>query len=100
VLISDSCYTGTIVRDAYLKKEAQADPPATIDARSKLAPVDIGERVYEAQQEFYDPILTRPPADPDDAKAAVLILSACERGELARVKVVPNADDDGSTLDR
>ena len=99
VLISDSCYTGTIVRDAYLNDEAE-DDPRTIDPRSKLAPVDIGERVYEAQRDFYDPKLTRAPAYPDDAKAAVLILSACERGELARINVVPNPDDHGDTLDR
>jgi len=85
VLISDSCFTGTIVSDALLNPREEEDP-STIDTRSsKLAPVDIGDRVYEAQKDFYDPILTRPPADPDDAKAAVLILSACEKGELARV---------------
>ena len=59
--------------------------PAFDSTESKLAPVDIGKRVYEAQQEYYDEILSRPVPDPADAKASVLVLSACKKGELALV---------------
>lgn len=92
VLISDSCFTGTIVAKNLL--EAQGDGRApVIDTRpSKLAPVDIGERVYEAQTSYYDPILNLPPIDPDSAPASVLILSACDKDELSRI------GDDGSVF--
>jgi len=90
VLISDSCYVGTIVSDELLKPRAPEDPLVIDPRSSKLAPVDIGERVYEAQKDFYDPILMRPAADPADTAAELLIMAACRRGELARV------GDDGS----
>jgi hypothetical protein len=85
VLISDSCFTGTIVARSLL--EAQRDRRSiVIDPRgSKLAPVDIGERVYEAQKDYYDPILNLLPVDPDSAAASVLILSACAKDELSRI---------------
>jgi metacaspase-1 len=92
VVISDSCFTGAIVGDASDDAQRRVGSLVSDKLRSKLAPVDIGERVYEVQKEFYDAILTRPPADPETAKAAVLILSACGRDELALI------DADGESL--
>lgn len=85
VLISDSCFTGTVVARSLLDAQRDGRRPA-VDARgSKLAPLDIGERVYEVQKDYYDPILNLPPVDPDSAAASVLILSACDKDELSRI---------------
>lgn len=85
VVISDSCFTGTIVVNELLRAARENKSPRIDERGSKLAPVDIGERVYEAQKDFYDPILTRSPVDPNRANASLLVLSACAKGELARV---------------
>lgn len=93
VVISDSCHVGTILAASSPDDKETARAAVLNDPRkSKLAPVDIGQRVYDVQKDFYDRILTLPAIDPKTAKAALLVLSACKTDELARV------NDDGSVF--
>ena len=85
VLISDSCFFGTIVAGGSAEAQVERRALATDSRGSKLAPVDIGQRVYEVQRSFYQPILERRRATPNAAKARLLVLAACRRNELARV---------------
>ena len=80
LVLSDSCHSGTVTR-------APPVPPPP-GMRSKLMPPEVGLRVYEQYQAFYDGLQSnvaeaaragdsdRAPADPDAALAAVAALSA------------------------
>ncbi len=79
LVLSDSCHSGTVTR------APPAPPPPGL--RSKLMPPEVGLRVYEQHQAFYDGLQNgvaeaayapadKAPADPDAALAAVAALSA------------------------
>ncbi len=80
LVLSDSCHSGTVTR-------APPVPPPP-GMRSKLMPPEVGLRVYEQHQAFYDSLQNglaeaahaapgdKAPADPDAALAAVAALSA------------------------
>ena len=79
LVLSDSCHSGTVTRAPPVPP-----PPGT---RSKLMPPEVGLRVYEQHQAFYDGLqngvaeaayapVDKAPADPDAALAAVAALSA------------------------
>ena len=72
LVLSDSCHSGTITRDAM-------PPPPPPGQRPKLLPPAVAARVYAAHHAFYDKLQTdvakaargKVPADPDAALAHV-----------------------------
>jgi hypothetical protein len=94
VVIADSCFSGDEATKQVVTERQKADRPLERGLRSKLAPGDIGERVYEVQRDYYNPILNRPAVFLELAPASVLLLSACGEDELARY------GDEGSVFTR
>jgi metacaspase-1 len=71
LVLSDSCHSGTVTREA-------PPPPTTTEQRPKLMPDAVGRRVYAQHQAFYDKLqkdvaaaASKTYVDPDAALAAV-----------------------------
>lgn len=88
LVFSDSCHSGTVVRNAL--KSAEIETP---QARYRKMPIGIGMRVYSKNNTFYDKILTDENLAhaEDNIKASVLLISGCQDNQLS-------SDGDGNGL--
>jgi hypothetical protein len=74
VMISDSCHSGTVSR--LLHRDIQSYEDAYV---ARHMPSDVAVRTYNANQAFYDPILSSQHLDAsrDNIEASVLLISGC-----------------------
>jgi len=106
LVLSDSCHSGTITR------ERPAPPPA--GWRSKLMPIGVGMRVYEAHKAFYDKLQAdvakaaggaKGVVDPDAALASVTLTGpAAQATDMAgpfkpAVILISGCQDNQTSLD-
>jgi hypothetical protein len=76
LVISDSCHSGSVIRESYLA--AAAPPPAP----ARFMPSGVAARVYEQNRKFYDGVLARSAVVPE-AKATILLLSGCQDNQVS-----------------
>lgn len=102
VVLSDSCHSGTVTREA-------APPPAQPHARPKLLPAAVAMRTYREHQAFYDGLQREvaraaggKAVDPDTALAQVVVsgrLSAIVRKFKPAVLLISGCQDNQVSLD-
>ncbi|MBW8688145.1 caspase family protein [Chitinophaga rhizophila] len=82
LLFSDSCHSGSVAKAASPVTNTAITDPATY-TRSRVAPLDVLVRTYNAHKSEYDriqaPLITRE----EDIKAYVVQFGACQDDELA-----------------
>lgn len=81
VVLSDSCYSGSIIKQLAMTLGEDAAPGLV-----KAIPPDIARMTYEANKASYDQILAPFKVDDprQDVKARVILISACEEHTEAR----------------
>jgi hypothetical protein len=84
LVLSDSCHSGTVSRDAVAMAHAQlraGDAP-----RFRNMPPEIALRVYRANKAFYDGIAAKSANARDKASldATVLLISGCQDNQLSQ----------------
>lgn len=101
LVLSDSCHSGTVTREAPV-------PGATPEARPKWMPWAVAARAYEQNRAFYDDIQQRLAkthgtlVDPDTALAAVASsgrLAAIVRQFRASVVLISGCQDNQTSMD-
>jgi metacaspase-1 len=85
VVLSDSCHSGTVVRNAYY-----AGIKAAIAARPEMGehrymPVAVAQRTYRNNRAFYDKLLTKPElvGAKEAVKASVILISGCQDNQTS-----------------
>jgi len=90
LVLSDSCHSGTMTRDARAMFEAVV--PMIVDRgivddkkpRTKDLPRSVQDATYEQHREFYDDIqASNPTSDDVEVRAAVLLMSGCQDDQLS-----------------
>jgi hypothetical protein len=103
LVLSDSCHSGTVTREAIL-------PPATIPTqRPKNMPEAVAMRTYREHQAFYDKLQKdvardagKPIVDPDNALAQVAVsgrLSAIANKFAASLILISGCQDNQTSMD-
>jgi hypothetical protein len=85
VSVIDSCHSGTVAR-LFQPHASSAFGPKPVELpKSRALPIDVAERTYRANQEFYDPILSDPDLKESKKriKASVLHIGACQDNQTA-----------------
>lgn len=86
IVLSDSCHSGTVTRDAHYKRVYG------IKKRYRAMPSSVGARTYRANKAFYDKILSNPKlkeSNPkkktfkNNLKATVRLISGCMDNQLS-----------------
>lgn len=81
-VLSDSCHSGTVTREAYYRaRPASAGEPT----RHRNMPRDVAARVYQANRGFYDGIdaCASRKKESADVAAAVILISGCQDNQLS-----------------
>jgi metacaspase-1 len=80
LVLSDSCHSGTVLKDAVIT--AAAEDPAI---RYRAMPPDVVQRTYLANKDFYDQIGTDPSHRnaQENVKASALLISGCQDNQLS-----------------
>jgi hypothetical protein len=82
IVLSDSCHSGTVLKEAFMFEAAQKPKPV----RYRTMPPGVPLRVYQANKEFYDAIGSDP-THKDAAKkvkASALLISGCQDNQLSQ----------------
>ncbi|MBI5016617.1 MAG: caspase family protein [Deltaproteobacteria bacterium] len=79
LVFSDSCHSGTAVKEAYFRAGASAG------VSYRAMPAAVGLRTFEANKRFYTEVLTDPKnrAADEKLKASVLLLSGCQDNQYS-----------------
>ncbi len=80
-VLSDSCHSGTSVRDAVLSAGAAATGTGDVigpQAVPRCLPPELVGRAYRAKKELYDSLQAPKPKRENDVQAAVLLISGCQ----------------------
>jgi metacaspase-1 len=87
LVFSDSCHSGTVVKQAYYQGTTAARSPdvGTQKARYRFMPPSVALRTYRNNKEFYDAILKNPKLKEaqEAVKASVLLISGCQDNQLS-----------------
>lgn len=80
-ILSDSCHSGTITKEARLSLQLEKDK----QERYRAMPIEFAIRVYLANKVFYDQILSDPKLRDaiNQVQASVLLLSGCQDWQLS-----------------
>lgn len=84
VVLSDSCHSGTVLRDAQpfgVPGAAVAVAEASVGGgriRGRFMPAEFVSRAYRAQKELYDGLQAKTPKAEADIAASVLLISGCQ----------------------
>lgn len=86
LVVSDSCHSGTIVRELFLSTLVATGALHALMARTderpalRAMPDDVAQRVYRANRAFYDRLQGSLPGDraASPPRASVLLISACQ----------------------
>jgi hypothetical protein len=90
LVLSDSCHSGTMTRDARAMFEAVV--PMIVDRgiiddqkpRTKDLPRSVQDATYQQHRELYDDIqASNPTSDEVEVRAAVLLMSGCQDDQLS-----------------
>jgi len=81
VMISDSCHSGTVSRLVH----GDIELSTTNAYITRCMPSDVAVRTYNANQAFYDPILSSQHLDAsrDNIEASVLLISGCQDNQTS-----------------
>ncbi len=84
LVLSDSCHSGTVTRDA--QAAAMARTPTGEPPRYRVMPPPVAQRVYRANKEFYDNLAKKAgnARDLDKVAATVLLISGCQDNQLSQ----------------
>lgn len=85
-VLSDSCHSGTTVREAYRFGQPSVLRSETSEApRIRAMPREVARRTYLANQDFYDPILKDRNLAERQAQigAMVLLISGCQDNQVS-----------------
>jgi metacaspase-1 len=87
LVFSDSCHSGTTVKDAYFmpKLNMRITNVDVNGVRYRFMPDDMVLRTYRINKDFYDKILKRKDLKDteDKVKASALLISACQDNQLS-----------------
>jgi metacaspase-1 len=87
LVFSDSCHSGTVVKQAYYQGTMGLRGSATTrDVKYRFMPPDAALRTYRANKAFYDQILQakRAKKAEQDVKASVLLISGCQDNQYSQ----------------
>jgi hypothetical protein len=87
LVFSDSCHSGTVVKQAYYQGTMSLRGSAvTRDVKYRFMPPDAALRTYRANKTFYDQILKAKRARKveQDVKASILLISGCQDNQLSQ----------------
>ena len=88
IVLSDSCHSGTIVKQAYYHGTVDARRSAMTGElpRYRCMPPDVALATYRQNKTFYDPILKDRKIDErkEAVKASVLLISGCQDNQLSQ----------------
>ena len=89
-VLSDSCHSGTMTRDARAMFEAivpmivESKMVDSDEPKTKDLPRDVQDATYEANRELYDEIqASHKPSSEVEVEAAVLLMSGCQDHQLS-----------------
>lgn len=83
--LSDSCHSGTVIKNIALARSLAAAPGGEPVTRYRAMPVEVAQRTYLANKAFYDPILkdaTLKGAQ-DKVRASCLLISGCQDNQFS-----------------
>lgn len=89
LVLSDSCHSGTVIKDVLYQFANSAQPALKIQAPLfRNMPAEVGLRTYEQNRQFYDKIVSELPKDTDFEKgdiikATVRLISGCQDNQLS-----------------
>lgn len=81
VVLSDSCHSGSVTRDARVTPSAAASSGTGAMGQvylTRTMPPGVASRAYRAQKHLYDRIQDAPPKAESDVAASVLLISGCQ----------------------
>jgi hypothetical protein len=81
IVLSDSCHSGSVLKEAFLMEAARKTSPV----RYRCMPFGVPQRVYLANQDFYNG-LGSDPKNKDaqkKVKASALLISGCQDNQLS-----------------
>src|SRR5262249_2676319 len=81
LVLSDSCHSGSVLRDALLASSLASDSTVTYRAM----PPEVAQRTYLGNQKFYDKLLKNKKSAKamDNVKAAATLISGCQDNQLS-----------------
>jgi len=86
-VMSDSCHSGTVTKQAFYSDKLEIRNTNTDDrnVKYKFMPADVARRAYRANKEFYDSILrdSSLKESRSKVKASVLLISGCQDNQLS-----------------
>ena len=84
---SDSCHSGTVLKQAYYQGTTAARSPdvGTQKAKYRFMPASVALRTYRNNKKFYDTILKNPKLKgaQEAVKASALLISGCQDNQLS-----------------
>jgi hypothetical protein len=87
LVFSDSCHSGTVVKQAYYQGTiaSRSATPITSDVKYRYMPNSIALRTYKQNKAFYDPILGGKASKESRAavRASVLLISGCQDNQFS-----------------
>lgn len=84
LVFSDSCHSGTVVRELLTRTALRSQPETNLSEVFRFMPSDVAARTYRANRPFYDKL--QEDLDPDaqnDVKASVLLISGCQDNQYS-----------------
>ncbi|CCI02689.1 caspase family protein [Microcystis aeruginosa] len=87
LVFSDSCHSGTVVKQAYYQGTvaARSATPSTTEVKYRYMPSPIILRTYKQNKAFYDPILANKTLKEsrEAVRASALLISGCQDNQLS-----------------
>lgn len=85
VVLSDSCHSGTVVREPVAAPDSQslAELVGTTNVKYRYMPDDAAVRTYRSNKSFYDEIQRTLPKEAPEISATVRLLSGCQDDQVS-----------------
>jgi hypothetical protein len=87
LVISDSCHSGTVIKEAFHRSNTQEAPAVQVAAEQgyRFMPRQIAQRAYRKNKELYDPILGDTKLNDARSRvvASALLISGCQDNQYS-----------------
>jgi hypothetical protein len=83
LVVSDSCHSGTMLRDMNFRTDGQVVEPDEVFERTRAMPRPIARDTARKNRQFYADLQRRLPSPRPEIEATVRLLSGCQEDELS-----------------